>query len=231
MSVAAEAQPARRRNPRGQGARLRDEIVEVAADMIEESGDSGQLTLRGVAKRVGIAAPSIYRHFATIEHLKLAVVDRTFAAFAQSRDAQRGNLDDPVEALLAGCRTYCQFAVEHPGPYRFMFSHDSPADGRASPAGLAAFSTLTQSIRRCQEAGRATTTDDPSALAAQVWAALHGLALLRINAPNFQWPASLGDMATVAVRRLVGLQPARGAEAPTNKRGRGRARNQTKEKS
>ena len=51
----------RRRNPRGQGDRLREEIISAASELIAESGDADQLSLRAVAKRIGIAAPSIYR--------------------------------------------------------------------------------------------------------------------------------------------------------------------------
>src|SRR5215831_10829801 len=76
----------RTRNPKGEGGRLREDLVEAAAQMIAETGDAGQLTLRGVARRVGIAAPSIYRHFPDVDHLKMAVVDRAFGQFAAERD-------------------------------------------------------------------------------------------------------------------------------------------------
>ena len=72
--------------------------------------------------------------------------------------------------------------------------------------GLPVFQTLASSIRRCQQAGLAGAGDDPRLLAAQVWAALHGLVLLRLNAPGFPWPGPLGQMADQAVARLVGLE-------------------------
>jgi AcrR family transcriptional regulator len=160
--------------------------------------------LRGVAKKVGIAAPSIYRHFPDAEHLKMAVVAASFATFSQARDEASRHITDPAQALLARCRAYCQFALDHPGPYRFMFSHEVPPPGEGQPlTGSAAFAALAASIRRCQAAGIAHAPDDPEYLAAQVWAALHGLALLRLNAPHFPWPAPLGDMADRAVARLI----------------------------
>ena len=68
MAPAAQAAPAkaRRRNRRGEGDRLREEIITAASQMIGETGDDSALTLRGVARRLGIAAPSIYRHFTAI---------------------------------------------------------------------------------------------------------------------------------------------------------------------
>jgi AcrR family transcriptional regulator len=195
----------RNRNPRGEGGRLRDELIAAASELIEESGDADAVTLRGVAKRVGIAAPSIYRHFANVDQLLMAVFDRAFAEFAATRDERRAATTDPGAALLAGCRAYCEFATSHPGPYRFMFSRASPADGSRSGVGGAAFDALVAGIRSCQVAGIATSTEDAALLAAEVWASLHGLALLRLNAPNFPWPAPLERMVEVAVARLVGL--------------------------
>jgi AcrR family transcriptional regulator len=179
--------------------------VAAASELIAESGDASQLTLRGLARRVGIAAPSIYRRFPDVEHLKLAVVDLTFAEFAGPRDVASRRAAEPAEALLAGCRAYCRFALRHPGPYRFMLSHQAPAEGRQSPAGASAFQVLAAAIRRCQDAGVSRAGDQPALLAAQVWAALHGLVLLRMNLPDFPWPASLEDMADQAVSRLVVL--------------------------
>ncbi|MGB7447887.1 MAG: hypothetical protein WA892_02050 [Ornithinimicrobium sp.] len=43
----------RRRNPRGQGERLRDEIVQAAALLLDETGSSESITLRAVARRAG----------------------------------------------------------------------------------------------------------------------------------------------------------------------------------
>jgi len=207
MTAASQAQATGRcRNPRGAGDRLREELITAASEMIAESGDAGQLTLRGVAKRVGIAAPSIYRHFPDAEHLKMAVVERSFATFGTARESASRHLTSPAETLLANCRAYCQFALDHPGPYRFMFSHEMPtADRTPGPAGLAAFQGLVSSIRRCQDTGTAHALDDPVHLAAQVWAALHGMVLLRMNAPHFPWPAPLEQMADQAVTRLVVL--------------------------
>jgi hypothetical protein len=71
---------------------------------------------------------------------------------------------------------------------------------------LPVFHALADSISRCQRAGLARADDDPDWLAAQVWAALHGLVLLRLNAPGFPWPGPLEQMADQAVARLIGLE-------------------------
>jgi AcrR family transcriptional regulator len=195
----------RTRSPRGSGALLREEIIDAAQELLAESGDPSQLTLRGIAKRVGIAAPSIYQHFPDADHLKLAVVEKTFSEFIRKRDSERGRLRDPMNRLLAGCRAYCNFATEHPGEYRFMFSHESPLQGRQSPSGARALAVLEESITRCYVAGLMTSKSDSKTLASDIWSALHGIALLRINAPDFDWPDSMPQMVDRVVARLTGL--------------------------
>ena len=56
-AVQTAPSPARRRNRRGEGDRLREEIITADSQMIGETGDDTALTVRGVARRVGIAAP------------------------------------------------------------------------------------------------------------------------------------------------------------------------------
>jgi AcrR family transcriptional regulator len=200
--AAATIAPERARNPRGEGAKLREDLVSAASAMVAETGDASQLSLRGVARAVGIAAPSIYRHFPDLNHLKLAGVERAFARFAEARDKASAEIDDPAQALLARSRAYCRFALANPGPYRVMFSHQAPV---GSPVAMAAFDALANSIAKCQKDGLSLAQDRPERLAAQVWAALHGLVILRLNAPEFPWPAPLEQMADDAVTRLVGL--------------------------
>jgi len=205
--AAAAAPPARRRNRRGEGDRLREEIITAASQILGATGDDAALTLRGVARRLGIAAPSIYRHFTDVDQLKMAVVQRSFAEFARARDAASQNLDDPAAALLARCRAYTRFALANPGPYRYLRSQHAPTGDRARPpVDLPVFHALADSISRCQRAGLARAGDDPDWLAAQAWAALHGLVLLRLTAPGFPWPGPLEQMADQAVARLIGLE-------------------------
>jgi AcrR family transcriptional regulator len=56
--------PHRTRNPWGQGERLRAEILQAAARLLSELGGEQGLSIRGVARAVGIAPASMYKHFA-----------------------------------------------------------------------------------------------------------------------------------------------------------------------
>lgn len=208
----------RHRNPRGEGGRLRDEIVGAAAAMLDESGDPRLLTLRGVARSVGIAAPSVYLHFPDVEHLAAAVVERRFAALTAAADAAERGIADPAQALLARCRAYCRFGMERPGLYRVMFQAELPAPladlGERTP-GRVAFAAMVRAVERCIQAGVARPHDDPFRLASLVWAAMHGLVSARISRPQFPW-APLDALVDEAVAHLVGLDVCeRDASGPT----------------
>ena len=60
-----------------QKERTRRAILDAALDLTEESG-LATLSLRGVAKRVGIVPTAFYRHFDTLDALGLALVDESF---------------------------------------------------------------------------------------------------------------------------------------------------------
>ncbi len=205
----ATAPRRRPRNPRGQGERLREEILDAADALLAESGDARQLSLRGVAKRAGIAATSIYLQFADVEQLKAAVVERAFTELNEVRDAASQGIADTAEAMPARSRAYAHWAVDHPGLYRLMFGPDLPsamAYGAEQSPSQHSFQALVQSIERCQEVGVVDPRDDPMQVAALMWAAVHGLVTLRMDRPHFPW-RPLDEMVNETVGRLLGLGP------------------------
>src|SRR5712691_6873497 len=90
---------ARQRNPRGQGERLRDDIIEAASRLLADPA-APPLTLRAVAREVGVAATSVYLHFDDIESLVLAVADRRFGELVKVQDESQD--PDPCQAVRAG---------------------------------------------------------------------------------------------------------------------------------
>ena len=112
----------RTRNRRGEGAQLRDDIMAAAVALLDETGDESAVTLRAVARRVGIAAPSIYRHFADQPSIMLAVVQQAFDELnAELYGALRRRGRRPPDAVVRRLHRYLEFARRHPGRYRTMF--------------------------------------------------------------------------------------------------------------
>jgi AcrR family transcriptional regulator len=194
------APPARTRNARGAGARLREEII-AAATRLLEAQPAESITLRAIAREAGITAPSIYRHFATVGDVLRAVVEATFDVLEDRlRNASVG--DSAVTRLRSVCASYLSFAEENPEQYRLLFggawnAADLPVDADAERSeradiGLATFAVLVERIADCVEEGSSTSTD-PADDAAGLWVGLHGFASLRRTTPLFRWPATLVD--------------------------------------
>jgi len=195
----------RQRNPRGQGERLRDDIIEAASRLLADPA-APPLTLRAVAREVGVAATSVYLHFADIESLILAVADRRFSELVQVQDQSRD--PDPCEAVQAGCLAYCEFGLAQPGNYQVMFTTPLPMPEDMTPdqfPGRKAFQQLTDRVAAC--AG--THPDDPEAFftAQLVWQQLHGIVSLRISRPRFPWPPLESTVRTAVDRLLTAARP------------------------
>ena len=193
--------PARQRNARGQGARLTEDIVAGALALIERSGSDEAVTLRAVAREVGISAPSIYPHFADRDAIVMAVVLRVFDELAGAIEQGSASArQDPVERLVAGCEAYVGYGLAHPARYGVLFSrsHGMPQDYCAPVPlgpeghpvlefGAEAFALLVRGIEACAEAGASASTDVVADSTA-VWVALHGAVTLRTSLPGFPWP-------------------------------------------
>lgn len=94
-----ETSPELRPETRGEKKeRTRRAILDAALRLSEETGLAG-LSLRQVAKEVGVVPTAFYRHFASIDELGLALVEESFTSLrAMIRDVRRG--DPPLEEIV-----------------------------------------------------------------------------------------------------------------------------------
>lgn len=206
--TASEPKPApvrRVRARRGEGHRLRDDLVVAANDLLADLGDANQLSMRSVAAAAGVTPPSIYRHFTDKRSLLRAVLEERWAELYGA--LTNAVADEPFTSLRRICQAYVRFAQEHPGHYRMLFSVADPAgvtEDKAQHPGAPTFFLLVDAIQRCIEAGAPVAPDRGSwFLAAQVWMAGHGFVDLRIGQRfPFPWPpaddvldALLADLA------------------------------------
>ncbi len=201
MEDSRQAAPSRRRNRRGEGARLSEEIVEGALALIDGNGTDEAVTLRAVARQVGIAAPSIYARFADRDEIIVAVVLRVFEELtAEIKSAMADGAEEPVEMLVRGCLAYVRYGLDHAARYGVLFSERrlSVLD-RCSPIavgkdglpvlefGAEAFALLVEGVETCVRSG-ASASEDVLADAISIWVAMHGTVQLRTSLPDFPWP-------------------------------------------
>jgi len=178
---------------------LREALIAAALKEIAKSGPDG-FSLREVARRAGVSAPAVYRHFADKEQLLAAVAaecsQRIGAAMAE---AVATAPDDPLERFRARSIAYVQFAVSHPEHFRAMSVPNLwdrlPAEARA--ASEAAQELQRADVVRGQEDGTiAMFPIDDILLAAP--AAVHGIAAFTVE-------GRLGDVDAKRATELANM--------------------------
>ena len=118
MRMTSAAARPRRRAKRGEGERLREEILAAARDLLAESQDADAVSVRMVADKVGVSTPSIYLHFADKAALLDAVCEAVFAELDQLMEASAAVTDDPFDGLRLRGLAYSRFALANPEQYR-----------------------------------------------------------------------------------------------------------------
>jgi AcrR family transcriptional regulator len=196
---------ARLRNARGEGGQLRQDILSAAIALIERAGSCEGVSLRAVAKEVGIAAPSVYPHFADRDALLLAVLQRLFdeliAFRTAAEDAVAVNGGGAWDRLKAGVFATVRFGLERPGHYRMLFEGrviPSLSDPMAAAFGRPIQLRVAALIREILEDAPGREPPDADRLALLLWAGTHGVVSLQINKPTLPWPD-----ATALVEELM----------------------------
>jgi len=139
------------------------EIVAAARELLEHEG-ADALTMRRLAERLSIRAPSLYKHLPDKAALEAAVIATGLEDLAAVLEAALIAEAEPLVALAAAYRA---FALSHPHLYRLM--NDRPLPRDQLPAGLEerAAAPLLRAVEN-QTCARA------------VWAFAHGMIMLEL---------------------------------------------------
>jgi AcrR family transcriptional regulator len=178
------SEKARQRNARGEGSRLRLEIVEAAIRLVDDGAD--RLTLRAIAREARIAGPSIYDHFPDLESIRTEVIRSCYEDLIERILLAQGDAADPVERLEVICLAYVRYGARFPHRYALVFrgERDQNEKRAVGEQGAAALQTLVDGIAACKDVGRSTSAD-PYDDAIALWSAIHGITTLRASRPGF----------------------------------------------
>ncbi|HEV7935181.1 MAG TPA: TetR/AcrR family transcriptional regulator [Actinomadura sp.] len=208
----------RPRRRRGEGDQLRVEVLAAVNRLLDEWGSDEKLTMRAVAKEVGVAAPSIYLHFADKTELVWAALSDKYAQLAaQMRAADQAAVPDgPRARLLAQVYAYCRFALGNPGHYRLMYEVRQPA---ADPARLGLHpsrmvsSGFRRALARCLEGGYQLSLP-PHQAGHILWTGLHGIVSLQHSLSLAAPEDVVTGLAAGLVDILVTAEPVPDPAAP-----------------
>jgi AcrR family transcriptional regulator len=123
LPEADDARPARRRNGRGQGTKLRLELLEAAMRVLDESVSS-ELTLRMVAREAGVSPQAVYAHFSGREELTYEVIRLCWQQVADEMAgaSRRARSKGALPRLRAQLRAYLKYATDSPARYQLLFA-------------------------------------------------------------------------------------------------------------
>ena len=141
------------------------------------------MSIRAVARAVGVTPPSIYLHFADKEQLIRAVCEDTFRALDDFIEARVAGIADPLEQLAERGRAYVDFGVEHPEHYRVLFMGKARQSHEEALAA-SGFAHLLENVQRCIDAGQLDAGRDPVLAAAGLWAVVHGVTSMAVAVPD-----------------------------------------------
>jgi AcrR family transcriptional regulator len=162
---------------------LHQEILCAACQLIEENSIAS-LSLREIAKKVGVSHTAPYRHFKDKESLLAGIAGVGFNQLAlQLAKAVESNRDDPAAQLKEAGHGYVQLALSSPQCTQLMFGGMLPCDDtypELRSSGDAAFDGLKTVIEEGQLSG-VFKQGEVETLALAAWSAIHGLALLLIG--------------------------------------------------
>lgn len=180
---------------------LKEACIQAAHEVIAEQGVEG-LSMRDIARRLGVSHQAPYKHYASKDHLLAEVMRRCFEKFTIYLDA-RPRFDEPRNDLESLGTQYLTYAMKNPLEYRLMFGTPWPAP--AEYPGLVedaqhAFNVLRSVLKRLHKKtpNRSHKVDVDAIF---IWSSLHGLA--SITQANVMKHLSLDDDVREHASRYV----------------------------
>jgi AcrR family transcriptional regulator len=183
---------------------LRAALLEQAERTLAEGGD---LSLRELARQVGVSHAAPRRHFAGKQALLDALAEDGFERLGGELRAALAGADGFDARLQAFAHAYVEFATEHAALLELMFAgkHRPGADPSLRQAADRAFEVPLALILEGQARGD-VVAGDPESVGMVAFAAAHGIAALANN--QMLGDADLDSIVADAVERLVlGLRP------------------------
>jgi AcrR family transcriptional regulator len=208
---------ARWRPPYHHGS-LRPALLAEAVRVLADHG-AAELSLRELARRLGVSHAAPYRHFADKDALLGALAQQGFELLAVDLEqAAAAHPDDALRQLLEIGWVYVRFALRQPQHFQVMFGvREIPQTDYPEllTAGQRAFGVLLGVIEAGQRAGQVAPGDSRE-LAVAAWTQVHGLATL-LSAK--QLPAADEQASEALVRRCLQVQHTGLAVDETRRRG------------
>ncbi|MDB5426258.1 MAG: TetR family transcriptional regulator [Phenylobacterium sp.] len=154
----------------------RDALISAAARLLDRGGPAA-VTLRAVAKAVGVSHNAPYKHFHDKQDLLAAIAARELSRPGLSNAAAP---TDPVQALRRMAQAYVDWAQHHPERFKLTFGPWRGGTDELGVSATAARGRFVDAVVRAQAAGQ-LVAGDPERVTALILALAHGAADLALG--------------------------------------------------
>lgn len=159
---------------------LRSALIEAGLAALEKT-ESGDVSLRALAREIGVSANAAYRHFEDKDALLSALAAEGFRRFGAGQAQAMQGHPELIAARRAAGRAYIDFARANPALFRLMFGHflHGKVDGDLRIAAMNAFQGLLDAS--ALEAGTDAADERALLTAIMRWGLVHGLSHLLLD--------------------------------------------------
>lgn len=187
----------------GRRARQRRELltsIEEEARRLLDDGGRGTVSMRAIARQVGVAPASLYTYFEGLDDVFTMLLLSSYRRLADATASAAARFADeaPEGRAFAAILAHRRWALDHRNEFNLLFTDQLP--GYAAPAGGPTVEAQTEVFRPMIDAFAELEPADDGALIANVgvaiWAAFHGAVSLEVN-HHLDW---LDDSAAIHER-------------------------------
>ena len=181
------------------------DIKDCACRQLAEGGPPA-VTLRGIAREIGVSPAALYGYFDSLDALFTALIVDGYEDLADAVAGGRGQPGTPGVRLLESTRAFRRWALAHPARFRLLYfspcpGYEAPADGETLTASLRVFVPMLAIIiggfrdgtlpppppgpavdpTKFHEHFGLEISPDELRMTTECWAEFHGLVALEVN--------------------------------------------------
>lgn len=183
---------------------LRGAVLEAARTMVSNQGTAG-LSLRALAREVGVSHPAIYNHFADREALLVELSIEALHALASNQRAALAKATSPLDGLQRLALAYLRFGVSDPARLRLAFTPELSRSGdylQLRAAADAAEAPAVEAVTKAAEAGLLSGSAIRDRTVT-MWALVHGFTVLAIDGRLTEGRISVSGAGLAPVSRAL----------------------------